>query len=124
VIVAVGGQADEARCRALRAAGCEVLVCEGASHAQRFGALLDELGRRHFTNVLVEGGSRLLGSLLDAREIDEVHVFIAPKLIGGAGAVPAFAGLGANHIAEAPRLNPLRVEQTNGDLYIQARLTE
>ena len=68
---------------AARSAGCEVLVCPGATHAARLDALLAELGRRQMTNVLVEGGGRVLGSLLDARQIDEVHVFIAPKLVGG-----------------------------------------
>ena len=50
----------------------------GDDPAARLDAAVDELGRRRLTNVLVEGGSRLLGSLLDSREIDEVHVFIAP----------------------------------------------
>ena len=36
------------------------------------------------TNVLVEGGSKLLGTLFDMRAVDEVHVFIAPKVAGGA----------------------------------------
>ena len=73
-------EADRLR---LRDAGCEVFVCDGETHAARLDALLAELGRRRLTNVLVEGGGRLLGSLLDARAIDEVHVFIAPKLVGG-----------------------------------------
>ena len=60
-----------------------MLVCPGESHAERLAWLLDELGRRQMTNVLVEGGGQLLGSLLDAGQIDEVHAFIAPKLIGG-----------------------------------------
>jgi len=86
VLVAAGEQAPPARRQRLREAGCEVLVCEGATHAARLDALLDELGRRRLTNVLVEGGGRLLGSLLDARQIDEVHVFIAAKLVGGSSA--------------------------------------
>ena len=45
----------------LRDAGCEVFVCEGATPAARLDALLDELGRRRMTNVLVEGGGRLAG---------------------------------------------------------------
>ena len=36
--------------------------------------------------VLVEGGSQLLGTMFDMRVVDEVHVFIAPKLAGGATA--------------------------------------
>ncbi len=38
------------------------------------------------TNVLCEGGGQLLGGLLDAQLVDECHIYIAPKLIGGAGA--------------------------------------
>ena len=37
------------------------------------------------TNVLVEGGAGLLGSLFDAGFVDEVHAFVAPKIVGGAG---------------------------------------
>ena len=69
----------------LEAAGCEVFVCEGETHAERLDALLAELGRRRWTNVLVEGGGHLLGSLLDARAIDEVHVFMAPNSRRGLG---------------------------------------
>ena len=47
------------------------------------------MGRRHWTNVLVEGGSAVLGSFFDAGAIDEVHVFVAPRLIGGSSALVA-----------------------------------
>ena len=94
VLVAVGQESSPADRSRLRNAGCEVFVCDGQTHAARLDALLAELGRRRLTNVLVEGGGRLLGSLLDARQIDEVHVFIAPKLLGGAAARTAIAGEG------------------------------
>ena len=86
VLVAVGESAPAAARQRLEQAGCEVFVCRGQTPAARLDALLAELGRRRLTNVLVEGGSRLLGSLFDARQIDEVHVFIAPKLCGGESA--------------------------------------
>ena len=83
--MAVGPEAASGDCAKLEAAGCEVLVCGGATSQTRLECLFDELGRRRMTNVLVEGGGRLLGSLFDARLIDEAaHVFIAPKLAGGA----------------------------------------
>jgi diaminohydroxyphosphoribosylaminopyrimidine deaminase/5-amino-6-(5-phosphoribosylamino)uracil reductase len=97
----------------LEGLGCEVLVLPGVE------ALLDELGRRRFTNVLVEGGSEVLGSFVDAREADEVHVFIAPKLAGGARARTPVGGHGVERIAEALELREREVEVLNGDVYVR-----
>jgi len=122
VLVAVGSEASQADRERLSQSGCEVFVCAGASHAARLSALLDELGRRRLTNVFVEGGSRLLGSLLDAGEIDEVHVFIAPKLVGGAAAVSPIAGEGVVEISAAIPLEAPEVRPVGGDLYVCARV--
>ena len=84
--------------------------------------LFDELGRRRMTNVLVEGGGRLLGSLFDARLIDEVHVFIGPKLAGGGEAPSPIAGRGVDAISAALPLDDLAVRQIGGDIYIQGRI--
>jgi diaminohydroxyphosphoribosylaminopyrimidine deaminase/5-amino-6-(5-phosphoribosylamino)uracil reductase len=85
-------------------------------------ALLNELGRRRFTNVLVEGGGEVLGSFLDAGEIDEVHVFIAPRLAGGAAARTPMAGLGVETIGAGARLAEWSVRDVEGDLYVQGRV--
>ena len=105
VLVAVGEASPAADRSRLSEAGCEVFVCHGETPAARLDALLVELGRRRLTNVLVEGGGRLLGSLLDARQIDEVHVFIAPKLLGGA---TARTPLPARELPRSPRRCPWR----------------
>ncbi len=99
-----------------------MLVCPGDSRDERLGWLLDELGRRQMTNVLVEGGSQLLGSLFDAGQIDEVQVFIAPKLIGGATAPAAIAGVGLAAMADALELASPRIEPSGSDIYIHGRL--
>jgi diaminohydroxyphosphoribosylaminopyrimidine deaminase/5-amino-6-(5-phosphoribosylamino)uracil reductase len=104
----------------LRAAGCEILPCPLDEHG-RLGLplLLANLGQRRFTNVLVEGGSQVLGGFLDAGMIDEVHVFIAPMLAGGADAKTAVAGQGVDRIAEALRLAETSVESVGGDIYVR-----
>jgi diaminohydroxyphosphoribosylaminopyrimidine deaminase / 5-amino-6-(5-phosphoribosylamino)uracil reductase len=71
--------------------------------------------------VLVEGGGRVLGSLLDMREIDEVHVFIASKLVGGVSAATPVAGRGIGEMAAALQLETPRVRQLGDDTYITAR---
>jgi diaminohydroxyphosphoribosylaminopyrimidine deaminase / 5-amino-6-(5-phosphoribosylamino)uracil reductase len=121
VMVVVGQESSPADRLRLGEAGCEVFVCDGQTHAERLGSLLAELGRRRLTNVMFEGGSRVLGSLLDAREIDEVHVFIAPKLVGGAEATTPVAGRGIAEMSAALCLEPPQVRQLGDDTYITAR---
>jgi diaminohydroxyphosphoribosylaminopyrimidine deaminase/5-amino-6-(5-phosphoribosylamino)uracil reductase len=121
LLVAAGQASSEADRLRLRQSGCEVFVCEGKTHAKRLQAVLAELGRRRLTNVLVEGGSRLLGSLLDARRIDEVHIFIAPKLLGGESAFTPIAGQGIAAVSQALRLATPEVHAVGDDTYITAR---
>lgn len=122
VLVAAGPQAPPVAQERLRRAGCEVYVCPGDTPAERLEALLAELGRRRMTNLLVEGGARLLGSLFDARAIDEVHVFIAPKLIGGVAAPGPVGGQGVAELAEALHLDAPGVELLGEDIYVSGRV--
>ena len=122
VLVATGPAAAAKDRQRLTAAGCEVIECPGESHADRLAWLLDEFGRRQMTNILVEGGAQLLGSLLDLGQIDEVHAFIAPKLIGGSSAVGAIGGAGADLMAHAQGLSSPQIEQRGDDVYIHGRI--
>ncbi|MFL5329952.1 MAG: bifunctional diaminohydroxyphosphoribosylaminopyrimidine deaminase/5-amino-6-(5-phosphoribosylamino)uracil reductase RibD [Gemmataceae bacterium] len=85
------------------------------------GALLTELGRRRFTNVLVEGGTEVFGSFLDTRFVDEVHVFVAPKLMGGHASSSAIGGLGHERIADMLTLSRFETQRLGDDIYIRGR---
>jgi diaminohydroxyphosphoribosylaminopyrimidine deaminase/5-amino-6-(5-phosphoribosylamino)uracil reductase len=86
-------------------------------------ALLTELGRRRMTNVLVEGGAHILGSFFDADLVDEVHVFIAPRILAGDG-LPAIAGPGLERINDALRIARWNHEIIGGDLYLHGWLRD
>src|SRR5207237_1189247 len=90
---------NEGKLAGWAADGCEVVGLPGPS----VDAVLAELGRRRMTNVLVEGGAGVLGGFLDAGAADEVHVFVAPKVVGGDGALSPVGGIGVERIAEAMR---------------------
>ena len=95
---------------------------EDASFPARFDRLLERLADAGATNVLVEGGGRLLGGLFDSDFIDEFHVFVAPQLLcGGADAVSPLMGLGAQSMPEAKRITDIQTENLDGDLYIRGR---
>jgi len=115
-LLVTGDTALEEKKGPLRDAGCQIL--QGDDMPGRLDALLAHLGRQHATNLLVEGGARVLGSFLDAGIIDEVHVFIAPKLVGGAQALTPIAGRGGERIADGLGLADLTIEWLEGDIYL------
>jgi diaminohydroxyphosphoribosylaminopyrimidine deaminase/5-amino-6-(5-phosphoribosylamino)uracil reductase len=122
LLIATSDTAPEVKCQALSEAGAEIFPCQGHSRREQTDSLLKELARRRMTNVLVEGGGRLFGELFDLRAIDEVHVFIAPKIVGGMDAVPPVAGLGVEKIVEALSFIEFETERIDQDLYLRGRL--
>src|SRR5690606_30961005 len=87
------------RIRALERAGCEILDMRPATR-NLISPLLSELFERRMTNILVEGGGRVLGSFWDMKMVDEVRIFVAPRLIGGAGAPGPLHGMGCEAISD------------------------
>jgi len=78
-------------------------------------SLLMLLGRRQINNVWVEAGAQLAGALLAAGVVDELIIYLAPKLLGDAARglchLPALAQL-----AEAPAFTFSDIRQVGPDL--------
>ena len=123
ILVAVGDDAPVNRIERLAEAGVEVVrLPAGSGGGVRIGDLLQELGRRKMTNVLVEGGGRVLGSFFDAGLIDACHVFIAPKLTGGTANPIPNHGAGCEWMQGAAGLCDVTVAQPGGDVYLRGVL--
>jgi len=108
----------------LRHAGVEVIVCTGQNEAARVACALAELGARGIQSMLLEGGPHLAGTFLEAGEIDEARMFIAPVVAGGREAKGAIGGEGVELIAQAPRALASEIELIDDDVLITARLRE
>lgn len=85
------------------------------------GALLDVLGRRQVQSVLVEGGSRVLGTCVDSGYVNEVWAFLAPLIIGGQDALSPVGGIGCSHLSDALRLTDVTIEMVGDDVLIRGR---
>ncbi len=110
---------DEGRISAVDATGIGIVSTDPGNISD----VLVELGNRDCTNILVEGGSEVLGSFFDAGELDEAHVFIAPKLVGGMAAPSPFAGHGLASIPGCLSLVDGYSSRAVGpDLYVTGRL--
>jgi diaminohydroxyphosphoribosylaminopyrimidine deaminase / 5-amino-6-(5-phosphoribosylamino)uracil reductase len=108
--------------QALESAGVDVIVATGQNERARVEHALDELGSREVQSLLLEGGPHLAGAFLEAGEIDEARLFIAPLMTGGREARTAVEGIGIEQIAAAPRALHVDVDRLEDDVLIIARL--
>jgi len=82
--------------------------------------ILNELGGRNVLSVLVEGGSEVHWSFLEARLVDKFYSIIAPLIIGGRRAVASVGGKGYRKISEAPPFRIRRQYFAGPDLVLES----
>ena len=87
-------KAPRRRKPALEAKGAEIVRVAGGPAALDLRAVLGELGKREIASLLVEGGSRVLTSFIEAGLADKLVLALSPKLVGGRDAVSFFEGPG------------------------------
>ena len=83
-------------------------------------ALMDELGKRGITSLLMEGGGTAHAGAFNAGIVDKVVFFIAPKILGGRDAVSPVEGPGFDTIDEAIQLDHMTATPMDQDLLIEA----
>jgi diaminohydroxyphosphoribosylaminopyrimidine deaminase/5-amino-6-(5-phosphoribosylamino)uracil reductase len=124
LIVVVSRACSRTSTDALKRAGAEVVTASGGNEQERVCDGLQKLGELAIQSMLLEGGPRLAGAFLDAGEIDELRLFIAPIALGGRSARAPLEGEGVDSIAAARRAVGLTSERVGEDVLIQARLKE
>jgi diaminohydroxyphosphoribosylaminopyrimidine deaminase/5-amino-6-(5-phosphoribosylamino)uracil reductase len=118
VIVFTQVAPDAPRARELAALGVE-LVAGGRD----LGVVLDELARRAYASLLIEGGAGVAGAFLDAGLVNKASFFLAPLIIGGRDAPNAIAGAGPELLADAVRLSGATITQHGPDVEITGYLS-
>ncbi|MBV9003701.1 MAG: bifunctional diaminohydroxyphosphoribosylaminopyrimidine deaminase/5-amino-6-(5-phosphoribosylamino)uracil reductase RibD [Solirubrobacterales bacterium] len=124
VTVVVSRAAGRAATDALEAHGADVIVAPGENEPARVRSALDQLGTSGIGSILLEGGPHLAGTFLDAGEIDEIRLFLAPMVLGGKTARDPLEGQGVEMIADAARALTLDCVPVGEDLLVSARMRE
>jgi diaminohydroxyphosphoribosylaminopyrimidine deaminase/5-amino-6-(5-phosphoribosylamino)uracil reductase len=122
--IVVSRAAPRAATDGFEAHGAEVIVATGENEPARVRSALDQLGAAGVGSILLEGGPHIAGAFLDAGEIDEIRLFLAPIVLGGRTARDPLEGEGAEMIADAVRALTLECESVGEDLLVSARLKE
>ncbi|HOK12327.1 MAG TPA: bifunctional diaminohydroxyphosphoribosylaminopyrimidine deaminase/5-amino-6-(5-phosphoribosylamino)uracil reductase RibD [Ottowia sp.] len=111
---------DEARQQPLRARGAQLLALPGTDGRVDLAALLARLARREVNELHVEAGHRLNGALLRAGLVDELLLYLAPRLLGEGAGIAALGPLGS--LDEGPAFAWHGVERVGPDLRLLARV--
>ncbi len=102
--------------------GVEILtVTENDGHLN-LRDLFDKLGRRGVASVLLESGGSLNAAMLHAGLVQEVVLFMAPKIVGGKNAKTAVEGIGIPVLADCLNLEFTDIRQVGHDLMIRGRV--
>lgn len=117
-------EAERERAQRLLEAGVEVLEVQGGPEKLSIADILTRLGQMGICSLLVEGGASINAAFIEAGLIDKVHVFIAPKIIGGRQALTPVAGEGRRLMEQAWRLKKMEVSQVGEDILLTAYFPE
>lgn len=111
---------DAARIAALRSDHVEVapLPADAAGKTD-LAAMLADLARREVNELHVEAGEKLNASLLRAGLVDELLLYVAPRLLGEGRAIAALGTLGG--LAESLDFEFIDVERVGADLRLRLR---
>ncbi|MBW2193246.1 MAG: bifunctional diaminohydroxyphosphoribosylaminopyrimidine deaminase/5-amino-6-(5-phosphoribosylamino)uracil reductase RibD [Deltaproteobacteria bacterium] len=81
--------------------------------------LMDRLGDREITSLLIEGGGRVIASAFSAGIVDKVIFFFAPKILGGDDGVPVCSGQGPALMKDCIPVKDVRVQRFGDDVMVE-----
>jgi diaminohydroxyphosphoribosylaminopyrimidine deaminase/5-amino-6-(5-phosphoribosylamino)uracil reductase len=73
--------------------------------------------------IMIEGGSELNATALDAKIVDKLCLFIAPKIIGGRDARPVIGGIGIDRMSRALALKNMKIRKIGKDYLLEATIS-
>ena len=116
---------DVAKKKALEDLGASVTYLPGRASGGKkkvdLAAMLADLGQREINELHVEAGHKLNGSLIRGGLVDELLLYLAPKLIGQGAGMAQFGPL--TELTQALPLTFLSTQMLGPDLRILARVT-
>ncbi len=119
-IIATTEMASKQKLEELEDKGADMIVCPLVNNRVDLSYLIKELGERGIDSILIEGGSALNYSAIEAGIVDKVIAFIAPKLIGGRDAKTPIGGLGKEFMKDALHLRIAELQRFGDDIMIEA----
>jgi diaminohydroxyphosphoribosylaminopyrimidine deaminase/5-amino-6-(5-phosphoribosylamino)uracil reductase len=120
IIIAATKKSRKEKRGKLEKRGIYLVICPTQKGQVDLKWFLKKLAERDITNILIEGGSKIIGSALRQKLIDKFLIFIAPKIIGDQNALSSVSGLNIRDVNKAVRLHKITINQLKDDILIEA----
>lgn len=120
IIATTVGESEKSR--AYINAGCEILTLPSHEGHVSAEAILDALGARGISSLLLEGGGQLNWSFMKAGLVNEIKAYIAPKLFGGRDAKSPVGGEGFPSPDLACCLKEINLTRLGRDILIEGEV--
>ena len=123
-ILVVSEDIQDTTLEPFEALGVKILKAPTNSKGLNLEAVMGELAKLGLDHVMVEAGSTLAWSFFEADLVDEYHLYIGPKVLGGVAAITAVGGDGFASLDHARKFQLERIERFQDDVFIVYRKGE
>ena len=104
--------------------GISFVKVKGLNEKLDLECILKDLASKGCINVLMEGGGKLLGSLIDLNLVNKVILFISPMLIGGESSADSIGGDGIEFISQSKKLTDIEVKIVESDIMVTGTIKD
>ncbi|MBZ9688766.1 bifunctional diaminohydroxyphosphoribosylaminopyrimidine deaminase/5-amino-6-(5-phosphoribosylamino)uracil reductase RibD [Clostridium estertheticum] len=111
--------ADKSKIEAIKQKGAEVIVTQSKNNWVDLKHLMTVLGEMGIDSILLEGGSTLNYSAIEAGVVDKIITFIAPQIFGGTSGKTSVGGKGIEYVKDSIKLLDTEVTKFDEDIMIE-----
>ncbi|GBC59686.1 riboflavin biosynthesis protein RibD [Desulfonema ishimotonii] len=118
-VLVTGEAVSDTKKAVLRNKGIRVISAPLRDGGINLDLLMNRLGYIGITSLLIEGGSRVIASALQARIVDKIMFFYAPKILGGDDGIPICRGAGPKLMRQCIPIRDMNVRQFGEDIMVE-----
>ncbi|WP_347451625.1 bifunctional diaminohydroxyphosphoribosylaminopyrimidine deaminase/5-amino-6-(5-phosphoribosylamino)uracil reductase RibD [Acetoanaerobium noterae] len=117
--IAVTEAASDEKLRKLEDYGAKIIMTKSKDGKVDLEELWKELGFLGMDSILIEAGEQLNAALLEAKLVNKIRAYIAPKIIGGTNAKSPIGGYGATNMSEVINLKSMNFTHIENDFVVE-----
>ncbi len=121
-LIATTSQASSRKIRAVEKKNAEVMVVPQKNLKVSLSKLMQKIGEKGVSSLLIEGGGEINASALKEGIVDKMIFFISPQVMGKREAVGVFRESGLSNKGKPIFLKNVKVEQLGRDLMLEGYL--